>query len=112
MALLSRLLVPPDRRPLLHFGYLDDCPACAQAKPVIATIEREAGTTLRVRRVNVAAGGKLPVPVTYVPAVVLELPGFPGVWEAARPGIAQDLGALRTWLAAGMRRLAAQGRRE
>lgn len=88
--------------PTLHYGYLPGCPACALASVAVDQLEREAPWTLRVRRVNLAAGAPFPIPVNSAPAFVLELPGS-GTYQQQPPR--RDYAGLKGWLASAARSL-------
>ena len=69
-----------DAGPVLHFVHLSGCESCAKAEVAVDAVIK-ASPRIRLNRIDVSAGGKSPVPVTYVPSFVFQVGDFKRVWE-------------------------------
>lgn len=62
------------RHPILHYGYMPGCPACAMMSPVVDRVIGAANGTIELRKYDVTVPGEVfPLPVSAVPALALEV---------------------------------------
>lgn len=62
------------RHPILHYGYMPGCPACAQMSPVVDRVIGAASGTIELRKYDITVPGEIfPLPIQAVPALALEV---------------------------------------